>query len=158
MVIVMQPEATSEQIQRVIERIQAANLKVHLSHGEYRTIIGVIGEKKDIMNLPIEAFDGVEKAVPITVSYKLVSREFHPQPTIVDVGGVKVGNGHFVVMAGPCAVESREQLLETAQIVKEGGRSSCGAAPSNPAPPLIPSRDWRNRVWPIWRRLGRLPA
>lgn len=121
MVIVMQPGATSEQIQRVIERIQAANLKVHLSHGEYRTIIGVIGEKKDIMNLPIEAFDGVEKAVPITVSYKLVSREFHPQPTIVDVGGVKVGNGHFVVMAGPCAVESREQLLETAQIVKEGG-------------------------------------
>lgn len=121
MIIVMQPQATEEQIQQVIARVEAAGLKVHLSKGEFRTIIGLIGDKKDIMNLPVEAFDGVEKAVPITVSYKLVSREFHPESTVVDVDGVKVGSSHLVVMAGPCAVESREQLLEAAEVVKDAG-------------------------------------
>lgn len=121
MVIVMNSQATSQQVQRVLDRIHAAGLRTHLSQGQYRTIIGIIGDKKAIMSLPIEAFDGVDKAVPITSSYKLVSREFHPEPTVVDVGGVKIGGGSMVVMAGPCAVESREQLLESAMIVRESG-------------------------------------
>lgn len=121
MVIVMSSQATEEQIERVINRIHGAGLRTHLSAGQFRTIIGIIGDKKTIMSLPIEAFDGVEQAVPITASYKLVSREFHPEPTVINVGGVTIGGGSCVIMAGPCAVESREQLMESAQLVKAAG-------------------------------------
>ena len=121
MVIVMSSQATEEQIERVVNRIHGIGLRTHLSAGQFRTIIGVIGDKKTIMSLPIEAFDGVEQAVPITASYKLVSREFHPEPTVIDIGGVKVGGGSLTIMAGPCAVESREQLMEAAQIIRASG-------------------------------------
>ncbi|CUH94621.1 Phospho-2-dehydro-3-deoxyheptonate aldolase [Propionispora sp. 2/2-37] len=121
MVIVMNANATKEQVQHIIDRIEAAGLQAHLVDGQYRTIIGIIGDKKAIMSLPIEAFEGVDKALPVTSSYKLVSREFHPDPTVVDVDGVKIGDGSLVVMAGPCAVESREQLLEAAKIVRAAG-------------------------------------
>lgn len=121
MVIVMSSQATEEQIERVVNRIHGIGLRTHLSAGQFRTIIGVIGDKKTIMSLPVEAFDGVEQAVPITASYKLVSREFHPEPTVIDIGGVKVGGGSLTIMAGPCAVESREQLMEAAQIIRASG-------------------------------------
>ena len=121
MIIVMKPEATKEQLDRVLTKLTKVGLKVHLSEGSTRTIIGVIGDKRFIAQMPIEAMDGVEKMVPVTVDYKLVSREFKPEDTIVDVDGVLIGGNHFVVMAGPCAVESREQLLQSAEIVKNAG-------------------------------------
>ena len=121
MVIVMSSEATKEQVRVVVEKIHGAGLKTHLSEGQFRTIIGIIGDKKIIAALPIEAFAGVEQAVPITASYKLVSREFHPEPTVIDVDGVPIGGRAITVMAGPCAVESREQLFEAAEIVKAAG-------------------------------------
>lgn len=94
---------------------------MHLSTGASRTIIGVIGDKRFIAQMPIEAMDGVEKMVAVTVDYKLVSREFKQEDTIVDVDGVKIGGNNLVVMAGPCAVESLEQLLLSAEIVKNAG-------------------------------------
>jgi len=121
MIIVMSPQASNEELQQVIERVEAANCKVHLSEGRVRTIIGVIGEKKLMSQLPLEAMDGVEKVVEVTESYKLVTREFKQEDTVIDVGGVLIGGENLVIMAGPCAVESREQLLESAQIVKAGG-------------------------------------
>lgn len=121
MVIVMNANATGEQIKRVIGRVHNAGLRTHIVEGEFRTIIGIIGDKKTIMALAIEALEGVEKAVPISSSYKLVSRDFHPQSSIVDVSGIKIGGDSLVVMGGPCAVESREQLMESAEIVKAGG-------------------------------------
>lgn len=121
MVIVMNSNATGEQIKRVIGRVHNAGLRTHIVEGEFRTIIGIIGDKKTIMALAIEALEGVEKAVPISSSYKLVSRDFHPQSSVVDVGGIKIGGDSLVVMGGPCAVESREQLMKSAEIVKAGG-------------------------------------
>ncbi|MHC1745849.1 MAG: 3-deoxy-7-phosphoheptulonate synthase [Negativicutes bacterium] len=121
MIIVMSPQASKEELQQVIDRVEAANCKVHLSEGRVRTIIGVIGEKKLMAELPLEAMDGVEKVVEVTESYKLVTREFKQEDTVIDVGGVLIGGENLVVMAGPCAVESREQLLESARIVKAGG-------------------------------------
>ncbi len=121
MIIIMDSTATKIQISNVVSHIEKAGLSPHLSIGAERTIIGVIGDKTRIMSLPLEAFDGVERTVPISSSCKLISREFHPTPTVIDVGGVKIGDGNLVVMAGPCAVESREQLLESAEIVKSGG-------------------------------------
>ena len=121
MIIVMKPDATKENIQKVEERLHQVGLKAHLSTGEDCTIIGVIGDRKKIANLEVSMLEGVEKTVRITEKYKLVSRHFHPEDTIVDVGGVKIGGKEVVVMAGPCSVESIEQLREAAKAVKAGG-------------------------------------
>ena len=122
MIIVMSPNATKRNIDNVIKKLERLNLRTHLSEGEDRTIVGVIGDKKIIANLEMEMMAGVEKTVRITEKYKLVSRDFHPLNTIIDVGGVKIGGDEIVIMAGPCAVENFEQLRETAQAVK-----NCGA-------------------------------
>ena len=121
MIIVMSPSATKENIQKVIEKVEAAGLRVHTSEGEAVTIVGVIGDKKKIANLEMNMMDGVEKTVRITEKYKLVSRNFHPENTVVDVDGVKIGGKQIVVMAGPCSVESIDQLREAAKAVKAGG-------------------------------------
>ena len=121
MIIVMKPDATKENIQKVEERLQQVGLKAHLSTGEDCTIIGVIGDRKKIANLEVSMLEGVEKTVRITEKYKLVSRHFHPEDTVVDVDGVKIGGKEVVVMAGPCSVESIEQLREAAKAVKAGG-------------------------------------
>lgn len=121
MVIIMNTDANKEQIKKVVESVHSVGLETQVIEGESKTIVGVIGDKRLMADLAIERMDGVEKTVAISKSYKLVSSEFHPVPSIVDVDGVKIGGGNFVVMAGPCAVESREQLLEAAEIVKAGG-------------------------------------
>ena len=121
MIVVMKPKATKENIGKVIARIEAAGLKTHLSKGEEVTIVGVIGDKSKIANLVMNMMEGVEKTVRITEKYKLVSRHFHPENTVVDVAGVKIGGKKIAVMAGPCSVESIDQLREAARAVKAGG-------------------------------------
>ena len=121
MIIVMSPASSQEDLAGVEEKIKANGLTFHLSKGEDRTIVGVIGDKKKIANLDMSMMPGVEKTVRITEKYKLVSREFHPADTVVDVDGVKIGGEHLTVMAGPCAVESEDQLKEAARCVREGG-------------------------------------
>ncbi len=121
MIIVMSPGATQENLDRVEQKLRQLGLRAHLSQGEDRTIVGVIGDKKTIANLQMNMMEGVEKTVRITEKYKLVSRDFHPMDTVIDVGGVKIGGDRLVVMAGPCAVESMEQLREAAREVKAGG-------------------------------------
>lgn len=121
MIIVMNQNATQEEIKKVIDKLTNTGLKAHVSEGSTRTIIGVIGDKKVIAELPVEAMAGVEKTVSVTESYKLVGRDFKQEDTIIDVGGVQIGGQQLTVMAGPCAVESREQLLESAHIVKAAG-------------------------------------
>ena len=121
MIIVMSPSATKEDIDKVENKLKTVGLQAHLSVGAERTIVGVIGDKKIIGNLEMNMLPGVEKTVRITEKYKLVSREFHPENTVVDVDGVKVGGEQLVVMAGPCSVESLEQLREAARAVKAGG-------------------------------------
>ena len=121
MIIVMSPKATQENIDRVIERLRERGLTEILAKGAENTIIGVIGDRKVISGLEVGMMDGVEKTVRITEKYKLVSRNFHPQDTIVDVAGFPVGGKELAIMAGPCSVESKEQLLEAAKAVKAGG-------------------------------------
>lgn len=121
MIIVMTPSATEENLTKVKQKIERVGLSYHLSKGESRTIVGVIGDKKRIGELEMNSLDGVEKTVHITEKYKLVSREFKPQNTIIDVRGVSVGGEKLAIMAGPCAVESMEQLQEAAAIVKKAG-------------------------------------
>ncbi|MCX7831795.1 MAG: 3-deoxy-7-phosphoheptulonate synthase [Actinobacteria bacterium] len=121
MIIVLKPQVTDEQINQVVEKIKSQGLDVHISKGKFRTIIGVIGEEEAIRSLPLEAWPEVEKVMPVLKPYKLVSLEFRTEPTVVDVRGVKIGGGNFTVMAGPCSVETREQLFMTAEAVKNAG-------------------------------------
>ena len=121
MVIIMNVDATAENIQEVIAVIEGAGLQAKVMEGSQQKIVGVIGDKTRLASVPIDALDGVEKSVEISKSYKLASREFHPVSSVIDVAGVKIGDGTPVVMAGPCAVESKEQLFEAAEIVKKAG-------------------------------------
>lgn len=122
MIIVMSPNSTEADLEKVKIKIKSEGLEYHLSTGTSRTIVGVIGDKKAISNLEMHCcLPGVEKTVRITEKYKLVSREFKQENSVIDVGGVKIGGSKPVVMAGPCAVESIEQLMEAAKAVSEGG-------------------------------------
>ena len=121
MVIIMRAGADESSIQEVIKAIEYNGLSGKVMEGEFQTIIGVIGDREKMCCLNVESLEGVEKAVSISKSYKLVSREYHPQPTVIDIGGIKIGDGNLVAIAGPCAVESKEQIMQAADIVKSGG-------------------------------------
>jgi 3-deoxy-7-phosphoheptulonate synthase len=121
MIIIMKHSATTAQIANVTSRVERMGCQVHLSQGEERTIIGVIGNGRPIDREQIERMSGVERTVPVLRPFKLASREFHPQDTVFPINGVSIGGEQVIVMGGPCAVESREQLLETARAVKAAG-------------------------------------
>jgi len=121
MVIVMKAGATDEQIQHVVDRLHQFGLREHISKGEERTLIGAIGDERVLRAIPLEAVPGVEKVMAVLAPYKLASREFQSQDTVINVNGVEVGGKKVVVMAGPCAVESEEQIVTIAEIVKGAG-------------------------------------
>jgi len=121
MVITMQKGATPDQIRAVSDRVRELGFVPHEMPGAQRTAICVTGNKGPVDPSLFTRFDGVADAVPISQPYKLVSRELKPEATVVEVGGVKIGGGTFCVMAGPCSVESREQVMSTAEHVKKHG-------------------------------------
>lgn len=121
MIIVMKHGASAKQIANVVARVESLGYRTHLSTGEERTVIGVIGDDRPISPQQFELLNGVEKTVPILRPFKLASRDMNPRDTVVALNGVKIGAAEIVVIAGPCSVESRSQLLETAHAVKEGG-------------------------------------
>jgi 3-deoxy-7-phosphoheptulonate synthase len=122
MIIIMKSHATEKQIEEVIRWIESVGYKAHPSVGVERTVIGAVGDNrnKEILKYA-ESMPGVEKTMPILKPYKLASRESHQGDTIVSIGSVKIGGPEFVVMAGPCAIESEEQLQECAYVAKKGG-------------------------------------
>jgi 3-deoxy-7-phosphoheptulonate synthase len=121
MIIVLKPHATEAEVAQVIRKIESFGLAAHISKGTERTIIGAIGDERVLQEGQLEAFPFVEKVLAVLKPYKLASREFRPEGSVVNVDGVLVGGRRVVVMAGPCAVEGREGLLETARSVKTAG-------------------------------------
>ncbi|MCS6828063.1 MAG: 3-deoxy-7-phosphoheptulonate synthase [Caldilinea sp.] len=122
MIIVMKAHAEPQHIEAVVQRVEELGYKVHLSRGEARTIIGVIGADEHlIQNSTFEVMEGVERTMRVMQPFKLASRDFCETDTVIDVNGVQIGGKKIVVMAGPCSVESREMILETAHAVKEAG-------------------------------------
>ncbi len=121
MIIVMKPNASRESIQQVVAVLEKFDLQAHLSTGKEVTIIGVIGDKSVLSSSNLEVMEGVDKLVPITETYKLSNRKFNSEPSIVKIKSFAVGGGNFSVMAGPCSIESREQILETARFLKARG-------------------------------------
>jgi 3-deoxy-7-phosphoheptulonate synthase len=122
MIIVLRPDATQEQINHIVDRVQKLGLKPMISKGTERTIIGVIGPEDILRVTPLEVFPGVETVMPVLAPYKLVSREFKQERSVIDLGkGVRIGGDKIVVMAGPCAIENMERLYQIAKEVKSAG-------------------------------------
>ncbi len=122
MMIVMKEGASQEEIDAVVRRVESVGAQAHLSQGELMTVIGAIGDRERVANLELDGFPGVDHMVPITKPYKLASTQFRKgERTIIDVGGRKIGGPHFMTIAGPCTVEGREMMLESARAVKDAG-------------------------------------
>ena len=121
MMIIMRTDASKREIEAVIEKVKANGLAAHISEGEERTVIGAVGDGRTIYRDQFMLLPGVDRVVPISRPYKLASREFRPEDSIFPINGVKIGGPEVVIIAGPCSVESRTQLLETAHAVKEAG-------------------------------------
>ena len=125
MIVVMQAKASKEQIASVVKRIEADGYTPHLSEGENHTVIGLVGESPTPLREDnYSTMDGVDKVVRISEPYKLASRTFHPHDTHVPLNGSKMGDNKILLIAGPCSVESREQIVETACAVKEAGATA----------------------------------
>jgi 3-deoxy-7-phosphoheptulonate synthase len=121
MMVIMREAATADEIARVCERVGEAGASSHVSTDEAVTVIGVIGDREAITQLPLEAMPGVDRVVAILRPYKLVSREFQRRDSVIEVGAVKIGGGHFALIAGPCSIETPEQVLAAARTVKDAG-------------------------------------
>ena len=123
MIIVLKPDATQAEIDHVVGKIESAGLKAHISRGVERTVVGAIGDETALREIPLEIVPGVDRVLPIMTPFKLVSREFRKENSVIDVRGVPVGGRKITIIAGPCAVENREMLLESARKVKAAGAS-----------------------------------
>lgn len=121
MIVVMKANAAQDDVQRVVDRVAELGLTPHLSRGEFRTIVGAIGERNPLIQQQLEQLPGVDELVVVSQPYKLASREFHEADTILDIRGIRVGGPHVNIIAGPCAIESREVLFSVARAVKEAG-------------------------------------
>ena len=121
MMIIMQTGATQGEITAVVERVEVNGLQAHLSEGEERTVIGVVGDGRMLYQDQFLHMPGVDRVIPISRPYKIASREFIPENSLFPLDGVKVGGPGIVLIAGPCSVEDRSQLLETALAVREAG-------------------------------------
>src|SRR6201995_4658542 len=122
MMIVMKPTATQEEVEAVVERVHGVGARAHVIYGDELTVIGAIGDAEHVARLNLEGTPGVDHMVPISKPYKLASSQIkHGQRSVLDIGGRKVGGDHFAMIAGPCTVESRDQVLDTARIVRDAG-------------------------------------
>ncbi|HKD38187.1 MAG TPA: 3-deoxy-7-phosphoheptulonate synthase [Pirellulales bacterium] len=119
--IILKSHVTDDQVQHVVERVEALGLRTHLSRGQYRTIIGVIGDEAKLQVAPLSAISGVAEVIPVLPPFKLASIEAQPEATVVNVAGVKIGGGHLAMIAGPCAVEDAKRMDEIAGAVKGAG-------------------------------------
>ncbi|PKM87405.1 MAG: 3-deoxy-7-phosphoheptulonate synthase [Firmicutes bacterium HGW-Firmicutes-12] len=121
MIVVFRKSTDEEKLQNVVRLLTQKGFITEIVRGTEKTIIGAVGDKSRLLDISLEALDGVEKVIPILAPYKLASREFKPIDTIVRVGDLEIGGSEIIVMAGPCAVESKEQLIESAVLVKRAG-------------------------------------
>ncbi len=121
MIVVMKSNATEEMVNKVVQKVESLGLKSHTIVGEERTVVAAIGEKRNGEQETLSSCEGVDKVVPILAPYKVASAEIKPEPTVIKTHDLVIGGGHIGMIAGPCSVESEEQILESARLVKEAG-------------------------------------
>ena len=154
MIILMKKGCTQKEIDAIVEVLKERGLGANLSTGAQATVIGVLGDKSKLGDVNLELMDGVEKCVPIMRSYKLASREMTPEGRTVDVGGVVIGGKKLVMMAGPCAVESEEQVMQAALGVKEAGAQFLRGGAYKPRTSPYAFQGLENEGYRILRRVG----
>lgn len=121
MIVVVNNNAAKEQFENLVSWIESQNVRVHISTGEYQTVLGLIGDTSRIDTELLEGLDIVSQVTRVTEPFKNANRKFHPENTVIDCGSSKIGNGNFGIIAGPCSIESEEQIIEVAKSVKEAG-------------------------------------
>jgi 3-deoxy-7-phosphoheptulonate synthase len=122
MMIVMKEGAQPQEVDAVVRQVESTGAAAHVSRGEIHTVVGAIGDREHIANLQLEGFPGVDHVVPITRPFKLASLQFKKeQPSVLDIGGRKIGGPNFMTIAGPCTVESQDQMLTAARVVRDAG-------------------------------------
>ena len=121
MIVITNSNVTEERIEEIVQYIEKSGVQAHVSIGTDRTVIGIIGQAEPTLAEHLRQMKGVENVIKISKSYKLASRDFHPDDTVIEIKGVKIGGEHLVVMGGPCAVETPEQIDEIARLVKAAG-------------------------------------
>ena len=121
MIVVVNNNAAKEQFDNLVNWIEGQNVRVHISTGEFQTVLGLIGDTSRIDTELLEGLDIVSQVTRVTEPFKNANRKFHPENTCIDAGGVKIGDGHFGIIAGPCSIESEEQIIEVAKAVKAAG-------------------------------------
>lgn len=121
MIIVCKNTASQEKINELIAELEEQNLKIHCSNGTLSTILGIVGDTSKLDITALQANEIAEKVQRVSEPYKLVNRKFHTDDTVIDINGTKIGGGHFAVMAGPCSIETEEQIIECAKAVKAAG-------------------------------------
>ncbi|OGX06047.1 MAG: 3-deoxy-7-phosphoheptulonate synthase [Omnitrophica WOR_2 bacterium GWA2_47_8] len=121
MIVIMRPNVTEEQLHHLIEKAEKLGLKAHISRGVERTIVGFIGPEDVLRSTPLEVFPGVERVMPVLAPYKLVSREFKKEDSVIKVKNVQIGAKKIIVMAGPCSIENHSSLLDIAKKIKKAG-------------------------------------
>ena len=147
MIVVLKPNPNRDQLESLIAWLQEKGIIIHTSIGEAHTILGLVGDTSQLDIDLIAALDIVEDVKRVQEPYKNANRKFHPEDTVVQVGNTQIGGGNLTIMAGPCSVESEEQVVAIAKAVKASGATMLRGAPSSPGPPPTPSRAWGPRVW-----------
>src|ERR1700722_7964396 len=133
MMIVMKPGATEQEVQAVVDRVHGVGARAHVINGEELTVIGAIGDSEHVARLELDGAPGVDHMQPISKPHKPASSQItHGQRTVLDIAGRKLGGDHFAMIAGPCTVESREQLLDTARVVSAAGARLLRGGASKP--------------------------
>ena len=123
MITVLKAETTKKQRDKLIEWFESQGLKVHISEGEFQTVLGLVGDTSKIDEELVESLEMVESVKRISEPFKSANRKFHPENSVIDISGVKIGGGNFAIIAGPCSVESEAQILEVARSIKASGAS-----------------------------------
>ena len=123
MITVLKAETTKKQRDKLIEWFESQGLKVHISEGEFQTVLGLVGDTSKIDEELVESLEMVESVKRISEPFKSANRKFHPEDSVIDISGVKIGGGNFAIIAGPCSVESEAQILEVARSIKASGAS-----------------------------------
>ena len=121
MIVIVKPETQEEQIRSLAQRIEDRGLRTHIVFGDYQTIIGVIGDTRRIDDEQLASLEIVQAVKHVSEPYKSANRKFHPDDSVIEIGSTKIGHGNFALMAGPCSVESEEQIISVAKSVKAAG-------------------------------------
>lgn len=121
MILILKSTVTEPQIAHVLDRVESLGLQHHLSRGTHRTIVGIIGDEDQLREEPLRAIPGVAEVVPVMPPYKLASRDAHPESSVIDVAGTKIGGGYLGMIAGPCSVEGRDRMFRIAERVRAAG-------------------------------------